>query len=66
MQEFVRGLAPVLRPDLDLRTATDIVWAFSNEEIYRELVQERGWSPGRYEVWIASTLKQQLLGDAGS
>ena len=30
MQGFVRGLAPPLRPDLDLRTATDILWAFSN------------------------------------
>ena len=63
MQEFVRGLAPALRPDLDLRTATDIVWAFSNEEIYRELVQERGWSPDRYQAWVTRTLKQQLLGN---
>ena len=61
MQEFVRELGPDLRSDLDLRTATDILWAFSNEEIYRELVQERGWSPERYEAWMACTLKQQLL-----
>jgi len=61
MQELVRELGADLRSDLNLRTATDIVWAFSNEEIYRELVQERGWSPDRYETWMARTLKQQLL-----
>ena len=65
MQDLVGELVPDLREDLDLRTATDIVWAFSNEEIYRELVQERGWSPGRYEAWMARTLKQQLLVDPG-
>lgn len=37
----------------------------SNEEIYRELVQERGWSPDRYEAWMGRTLKQQLLARAG-
>lgn len=65
MKEFVRDLGRDLRSDLTLPTATDILWAFSNEEIFRELVQERGWSPDRYEAWIARTLKQQLLGRAG-
>jgi AcrR family transcriptional regulator len=66
MHELVRDLAPDLRSDLNVQTATDILWAFSNEEIYRELVQERGWSPDRYEAWMARTLKQQLLADADS
>jgi AcrR family transcriptional regulator len=66
MHELVRDLAPELRSDLNVQTATDILWAFSNEEIYRELVQERGWSPDRYEAWMARTLKQQLLADADS
>ncbi len=61
MQDLVRELASDLKPELDLRSATDILWAFSNEEIYRELVHERGWSPERYEAWMARTLKQQLL-----
>ncbi len=63
MQELVQELASDLKPELDLKGATDILWAFSNEEIYRELVQERGWSPDRYEDWMARTLKQQLLAD---
>ena len=65
MRQLVRRLAPDLRADLTLRSATDILWAFSNEELYRELVQERKWAPDRYETWIARTLKQQLLADPG-
>jgi hypothetical protein len=46
-----------------VRWTTHILWAFSNEEIYRELVHKRGWSPARYEGWAAGTLKQQLLAE---
>ena len=66
MKELVRELGADIRSDLNLTTATDIVWAFSNEEFYRELVHERGWSPDRYETWMARTLKQQLLADTDS
>jgi hypothetical protein len=65
MRQLVHRLAPDLRSDLTLRSAADILWAFSNEELYRELVQERRWAPGRYETWMARTLKQQLLADPG-
>jgi AcrR family transcriptional regulator len=63
MKGLVRELLPDLRSGLDLRSATDILWAFSNEELYRELVAERGWRPSRYESWMAATLKQQLLNE---
>ena len=59
--EFVHGLRADLATGLDERVATDILWCFSNEEIYRELVQERGWSVDRYERWLAATLVAQLL-----
>lgn len=62
MQEFVAELASDLAPDLDARSANDILWALSNEELYRELVHERGWSPTRYEAWMVQTLRHQLLG----
>jgi hypothetical protein len=44
------------------RSATDVLWAFSNEELFRELVEERGWTADRYEGWLAATLRDQLLG----
>jgi AcrR family transcriptional regulator len=59
--EFIRGLRGGLADDIDARTATDLLWAFSNEELWRELVEERGWSPDRYEQWLAATLVSQLM-----
>lgn len=62
---FIEGLRHALAPGIDKRTATDLLWAFSNEELWRELVDERGWSPDRYEQWLARTLIAQLLVPAG-
>jgi AcrR family transcriptional regulator len=59
---FIHDLRHDLAPGLDKHTATDLLWAFSNEELWRELVEERRWSPDRYEQWLARTLVAQLLG----
>ena len=59
---FIHDLRHDLASSLDKQTATDLLWAFSNEELWRELVEERGWSPDRYEQWLARTLVGQLLG----
>lgn len=58
---FIEGLRHGLAPGIDKRTATDLLWAFSNEELWRELVEERGWSPDRFEQWLGRTLIAQLL-----
>ena len=31
-------------------------------DVYRMLVQERGWNPERYQDWLADTLVALLLG----
>jgi prophage antirepressor-like protein len=62
MARFIESVADALDPGVSKREATDLLWAFSNEELYRELVEERGWSPDRFERWLAATLRQQLLG----
>lgn len=59
--EFIRDLEEDLGPGMDARTASDLLWAYSNEELYRELVTERKWSPDRYELWLARTLVTQLI-----
>lgn len=59
---FIHGLRADLARGMDESTATDLLWCFSNEEIYRELVEERGWSADRYEKWLAATLVAQLIG----
>lgn len=58
---FIHDLRTDLHPGIDERTATDLLWAFSNEELWRELVEERSWSPERYEQWLARTLTAQLV-----
>ncbi len=62
LADFIHHLHADLAPGVDETTATDLLWCFSNEEIYRELVQERGWSPDRYEAWLGTTLVTQLIG----
>jgi hypothetical protein len=62
MEELVQVLASGLKPTSTSNCHRHL-WGFSNEEIYRELVHERGWSPARYEGWVAGTLKQQLLAE---
>jgi AcrR family transcriptional regulator len=58
---FVDDLRGGLGPGMDARSATDLLWAYANEELYRELVAERGWSHDRYERWLARTLVVQLV-----
>lgn len=62
--ELLAGLAlkGALKPGLDAATATEIHWALSSPEMYRLLVRERGWSPQRYEEWLAGTAAELLLG----
>lgn len=51
----------VLRRDLPPDEATDVLWALTAYDLYRLLVVEHGWTPDRYEVWIADVLIQRLL-----
>ena len=51
----------VLRPDLSLEEATDVLWALTSYDLYRMLVVEQRWQPERYETWLAQLLVQHLL-----
>jgi prophage antirepressor-like protein len=50
-----------LRAGLDTEAAADIVWVMNDPGLYRMLVHERGWTPERFESWLAETLQRQLL-----
>lgn len=41
--------------------AADIVYTLMSPEVHRILTVERGWSPGRYEQWLATALHALLL-----
>ena len=51
-----------LSTNLNYRTARDILWALTGSDVYRMLVRERGWSPQKYQDWLADTLVRSLLG----
>jgi len=53
-----------LRPELTDKTARDIFWMLTGGDVYRMLVRERGWSPQKYEDWLADTLVRSLLSRA--
>lgn len=50
-----------LRPGLSFQTARDVFWMLTGGDVYRMLVSERGWSPHKYENWLADTLVDSLL-----
>jgi AcrR family transcriptional regulator len=50
-----------LRAELSHRSARDIFWMLTGRDVYRMLVCERGWSPQKYQDWLADTLVRSLL-----
>jgi hypothetical protein len=58
MRRFVADLA-ALRVDLD--EAADIVWATNAPELYQLLAGQRGWSPERYQHFLADAWHRLLL-----
>jgi AcrR family transcriptional regulator len=51
-----------LKAELDVPRATDILWALNHPSLYRLLVGDRGWTPERYEEWLADAFCSELLG----
>jgi AcrR family transcriptional regulator len=50
-----------LKRGLGVRRATDLLWTLNHPDVYRLLVTERGWTPARYESWLADAFASQLL-----
>ena len=50
-----------LRADLTPSEAADVIHALASPEVHRMLVLDRGWSPERFERWLAEALAAQLL-----
>ncbi len=46
---------------MPLQEAADIIHALWSPELYTILVRELGWSPERYETWMADILERTLL-----
>lgn len=63
MERFIGALAAKtpLRDGMDQATAVDIALALQSPEIITFLTGQRGWSPEKYEQWLASALVSELL-----
>ena len=63
MRKLVRDLrdAGGLRPGLSLDEAADVIWATNSSEMYVLFTVERGWSPGRFQRWLAQAWCRLLL-----
>lgn len=61
LDQVVEGMKEALHPELNVGWAAAVLRALCRAEVYRELVEESGWSPDEYEAWLGKTLKGQLL-----
>jgi AcrR family transcriptional regulator len=61
MRRFAADLAAVTTLRVDPGEAADIVWATGAPELYQLLTSQRGWSPERYEHFLADTWRRLLL-----
>lgn len=52
-----------LRPELDRDAVADTVWSMAAPEFFTLLTDERGWSPDRFETWLAEAWERLLLAD---
>jgi AcrR family transcriptional regulator len=50
-----------VRSDVDADEVADVIWATNAPEFYLLLVNERGWSPQRFETWLSSAWIRLLL-----
>ena len=61
MRRFLADLAAVAPLRVDLDEAADIAWATNAPELYQLLAGQRGWSPERYEHFLADAWRRLLL-----
>lgn len=50
-----------LREGSDTQEVADILWSMNSPELYLLLVEQRGWSPERFERWLADAWARLLL-----
>lgn len=50
-----------LRAGLTLEETADVLWSMNAAEYYILLVHDRGWSPQRFEQWLAEAWRRLLL-----
>lgn len=67
MRFFAQDLAATgeLRSELSIDTVADIVWSMNGPEYWLLLVEDRGWSPSRFQAWLLDAWQRLLLASPG-
>ena len=52
-----------LRPGLSRAAAVDVLSLLNSPATFQHLVRRSGWSPARYEAWLAGAMRRELLAD---
>jgi hypothetical protein len=50
-----------MKQGLAMEDARRIMWMYTGREVYRMLVDVGGWSPDKYQEWLASALVDGLV-----
>lgn len=63
MRLFIHDIkaAGGLRAGLSVDAAADTVWLMNSSDVYVLLTVDRGWSPQRFERWLAASWKRLIL-----
>ena len=61
VKRLLKGMRDALREELSLDDAIAVYLAIGTPETYKELVDVGGWSPDRYEGWLATAMQSLLL-----
>jgi hypothetical protein len=51
-----------MKAGLRLEDARRIMWMYTSREVYRMLVEIGGWTPDKYQKWLAAVLVDALVG----
>ncbi|HET7328278.1 MAG TPA: TetR/AcrR family transcriptional regulator [Nocardioidaceae bacterium] len=60
MDAMIASLQPHLR--VPVFEAQAVYRALAASGVYRELVEESGWSPGKFRAWLSEALQRHLFG----
>jgi AcrR family transcriptional regulator len=58
---WITQLGSALRPDLTKAHAADVMVTVPSPYVYSTLTVDLGWSPARYEQWLADAMPRLLL-----
>jgi len=56
--------AGILRRGISPDAAADLMWLLASPDAFHSCTVHRGWSPSRFEGWLADTLRGTVLGRA--